>query len=170
MKVPNIKFNLKFYDAKGGEVVVRTMDDLRANFNMSDLYDYFKDGILSRWLRSIGDDSSAQKIDECAHSDCVFEQVEFLSMTLGLGLEDDVMRTFSSLVEGQMRLRQKNKDEIQLDGCSQKSYLEILRSFFDHSEDFVFVRKSLIEMMSLYPGKFKEDCNGFLDKKERLRA
>ena len=61
MKVTTVRFNLKFFNANGEEVV-RTLDDLRDKFNLSDLDEYFKAGDLSRWLRGLGESAMADSL------------------------------------------------------------------------------------------------------------
>ena len=63
MRVTTIRFNLKFFNANGGEEVVRTLDELRSKFNLSGLCEYFRDGNLSRWLRSVGESKIADSVD-----------------------------------------------------------------------------------------------------------
>ena len=47
VKMSSVHFSQKFFKANGGEDMVLTHDDLGNKFNISDLYDYFRSGILS---------------------------------------------------------------------------------------------------------------------------
>lgn len=159
MKVPNIKFNLKFYDAKGGEIVVRTMDDLRAKANLSDLYDYYKDGMLSRWLLSIGEGAIAAVVDKLKLSDPDADGVKRLTSTLGIELPESDLMEFVKVLQLQARLQRKQRDGIEDEtvGFHDESYFGLLQLLVDSPDDFFIVRRTMKRIMELYPDKFKKD-------------
>ena len=88
MKVTSIRFNLKFFNADGGEEVVRTLDDLKAKFNLCDLWDYFKSGDLVKWLKSIDELTMAASVESLSESD-KHSAMQKLCETLGLSVTDD---------------------------------------------------------------------------------
>ena len=75
MKVPNIRFSLKFFNEKGEEVVIRTLEDLRLNFNATDFYAYLSDGTLSRWLRCLGHPELVSRIEQALRENAVRRQM-----------------------------------------------------------------------------------------------
>ena len=92
MKVTNIRFNLKFFNADGGEEVVRTLADLRSKFNLCDLWDYFNSGALVRWLRSIDELMLATSVESLAGSSDGYDSqptMQKLCEMLGLSVQDD---------------------------------------------------------------------------------
>ena len=88
MKVTSIRFNLKFFNADGGEEVVRTLDDLRDKFNLCDLWDYFKSGDLVKWLKSIDELTMAASVESLSESDKHSDMQKICEM-LGLSVTDD---------------------------------------------------------------------------------
>lgn len=159
MKVPNIKFNLKFYDAKGEEIVVRTMDDLRAKANLSDLYDYYKDGTLSRWLLSIGEGATAAAVDKLELPDPDADGVKRLTSTLGIELPESDLTAFVEVLQLQARLQGKKRDQPDVAQECQpvESYLNLLQQLIDNPNDFIAVRGIVEKIMEKYPDKFREE-------------
>ena len=88
MKVTSIRFNLKFFNADGSEEVVRTLPDLRAKFNLCDLWDYFKSGDLVKWLKSIDELALATSVESLGEPDKRSAMQKLCEM-LGLSVTDD---------------------------------------------------------------------------------
>lgn len=170
MKVPNIKFNLKFYDAKGGEIVVRTMYDLRAKANLSDLYDYYKDGTLSKWLLSIGEGATAAAVDKLELSDSDADGVKQLTSALGIEVPESDLTEFVKVLQLQSRLQRKQRD--QPDAAQEcqpvDSYLNLLQQLIDNPNDFIVVRGIVEKIMEKYPDKFREDLPRIGEKLVKL--
>ncbi len=89
MRVTTIRFNLKFFNANGREEIVQTLDDLRSKYNPSELYEYFKTGELSRWLRSINESKIADKIDLLSTIPGRRQSVHKLCSTLELAIRNE---------------------------------------------------------------------------------
>ena len=115
MRVTTIRFNLKFFNANGEEDVVRTLDDLRSKFNLSDLCEYLKAGDLTRWLRGLNETRIAAEI-ESLRSKLMTAQNELLQ-------EKD--KIISSL---EQKLSAKTEESDKKD-ASIKEYKELIRSF-----------------------------------------
>ena len=108
MKVPNIRFNLKFYSADGNEVAIRTLADLAENLNLSDLWDYFASDDLERWLRSVGEQEKAEEVRALGGSRrSVLEDLRELCRVLGLEVSEESLERFASM---QDRRRDKERD------------------------------------------------------------
>lgn len=88
MKVPNIRFNLKFFDDHGGEVVVRTIEDLKQNLNVSDLYAYMMDGTLARWLRGLRENGLVERIEKTMAQTDEREKVSALLSVFDLTVDE----------------------------------------------------------------------------------
>ena len=63
MRVSNVPFNLSFINGNGDEVIVHSLADLSANFNLSDLWEHFESGNLARWLNTIGEPQMGEKVN-----------------------------------------------------------------------------------------------------------
>ena len=141
MKVTSIRFNLKFFNADGGEEVVRSLDDLGSKFNLSDLYDYFKAGDLARWLTSINRQELAEAVVTVSGKTSSHDQVCGLRDVLNLPIDNTEVDQFVSLLERQNQLREK-KSSTTLSSKVSKSYIELLNDVFATS-DFKTAKKLL---------------------------
>ena len=59
-----VKFNLRF-----GDTPIRTIEDLRENFSIDDVFEYYSSGLLLRFLQLRGYDEYAAKVAELPSSD-----------------------------------------------------------------------------------------------------
>ena len=144
MKVSTVHFNLKFFNADGGEEVVRSLDDLATKFNLSDLYDYFKAGDLSRWLMSINMSELSDAVEKAKSNVDLRKQIYGLCDVLALPVDKTGIEQFISLLERQDKLREKkNISDAKSDkSYSDKSYIELVNDVFD-AKDFKVIKDRL---------------------------
>ena len=149
MKVTSIRFNLKFFNAGGGEVVVRTLDDLRSKFNLSDLYDYFKAGDLARWLSSINRSELSDAVEKANGNGNLRNQIYGLCDVLALPVDKIELEKFVSFLERQDQLREKKNVSDSKSGKNyfDKSYVELVNDVFA-AKDF----KSIKERLAVFAG------------------
>lgn len=160
MKVPVVRFNLKFYDSQGNEEVIRSLGGLREKFNLSDLYDYYKNGVLETWLRSIGENDLANGILSIADNLPMGESVRLLVKTLGLEIEESTLLSFVKVQDCQevMRMRKLTSPKEDNQRCSNKqSYMSMLCDLVDHEGDYIYVRNTIAKILDLYDEKFRQD-------------
>jgi len=141
VKVTSIRFNLKFFNADGGEEVVRTLDDLRSKFNLSDLYDYFKAGDLSRWLSSINRQELAKAVVTVSGKTSSHDQVCGLRDVLNLPIDNTEVDQFVSLLERQNKLLETKSVPASSIKVG-KSYMELVDDVFV-ATDFLTIKKRL---------------------------
>lgn len=163
MKVPNIRFNLKFYTADGNEIAIRTLADLAENLNLSDLWDYFASGDLERWLRSIGEQKKAEEVYALGESRrTVLEGLRELCRVLGLGVSEESLERFASMQE---RRRDKERDA---EGAIESEreeveYLSCLQRVLDNRCDLRAMRKVVAELLDKHLESFRRDAKNFRD-------
>lgn len=182
MKVPNIKFNLKFYTVEGREIVIRTFDDLVANLNLSELWDYYKSGILARWLRSIGKVDIANDIVKMPSYGSLSQQVEAFLGVLGIDVGSGAQREFVDLLAFQKKMSANgNKDnknsgsikrEVELFGHRRdggtgsfevEPYSQLVEKLLDNPDDFMTVRGVVGKLIDQYWQRFERDILTFID-------
>ena len=167
MKVTSIRFNLKFFNADGGEEVVRTLADLRAKFNMSDLYEYFKSGDLVQWLRSINEPQVADKVYSLNGAPNRREMLSALCVALDLPIDKIETIRFCDVLERQdkMQAAHKNdqkarpeasKDAMSCNGYEKPSYIECVSAVLV-SSDMQTAREAVSQVMRWYPDRFITD-------------
>jgi len=111
MKIPNIRFNLKFYDERGEAITIRTVEDLKNNFNVSDAYAYMMDGTLSRWLRSLREVECAECVERARSESAVRVQVEALLTAFDLEADNADMEAFLSSLTHETSAMQEQRDD-----------------------------------------------------------
>ena len=163
MKVPNIRFNLKFYAADGNEIAIRTLANLAENLNLSDLWDYFASDDLERWLRSIGEQEKAQEVHALGGSRrTVLEGLRELCRVLGLEVSEEDLGRFASM---QDRRRDKMRDAEVAVGSEQEAaeYLSCLQRVLDNRCDLRVLRKVVTELLDKHLESFERDAKNFRD-------
>ena len=106
MRVTTIRFNLKFFNANGEEDVVRTLDDLRSKFNLSDLCEYLKAGDLTRWLRGLNETRIAAEIESLRKITDRRVSLNKLNSVLGLGLDKAAIAEYCDMLTRQKKMGQ----------------------------------------------------------------
>ena len=109
MKVTSIRFNLKFFNADGGEEVVRSLDDLSAKFNLCDLWEYFRSGDLARWLKSINELQLAATVESLTGTADKQTALNKLCDALGLAVTYDEILELCEILDRQELARESHK-------------------------------------------------------------
>ena len=167
MKVTNIRFNLKFFNADGGEEVVRTFADLRAKFNLSDLCEYFKSGDLAQWLRSINEPQVADKVDSLKGAPNRGEMLITLCEVLGLPIDKTETIRFCDVLDRQDKIQVAHKNDqntrpkaseeaVSCNGDDKPSYIECVSPVLV-SSDMQTARDAVRRVMRWYSDRFIED-------------
>ena len=165
MKVTSIRFNLKFFNADGSEEVVRTLDDLRAKFNLSDLYEYFKSGDLLLWLKGINEPKIAESVESLRGMPDRREMLSALCLTLGMSLDRQIINRFCDILDRQDVMRNnRQNEEIHLKDYKpamssddvNPSYIECLNGVLA-SSDMQTAHNAVSSIMNLYSDKFIRD-------------
>lgn len=112
MRVTTIRFNLKFFNANGEEDVVRTLDDLRLKFNLSDLCEYFNAGDLSRWLRGLNETRIAAEIESLRKITDRRVSLNKLNDLLGLGLDKAEIIEYCDMLARQNKMKNAHQEQV----------------------------------------------------------
>lgn len=157
MKIPNIRFNLKFYAPDGSDIVIRTLADLEANLNLSDLWDYFTAGDLARWLRSIDESVKADSLVKLNQkSDGVGIALGEVCRVLQLAVPDQEIAAFVEMEE-RRRSRVEQSTPSDEDPVSAESYIELVRGLIKNKFDILQTHKIMVKMLNHYPDSFVRD-------------
>lgn len=109
MKVTSIRFNLKFFNADGGEETVRSLDDLAVKFNLCDLWEYFRTGDLARWLKSINKLNLAEQVEMLTNIANKQESMNKLCETLKLTAARDEILELCEILDRQELAKESHK-------------------------------------------------------------
>jgi hypothetical protein len=159
-----IKFNL-ILDNKP----VRSLDDLRDNFNIEDLLGAYRNGSLKRWLESremaqeiaelekiSGDDiNAALELCRIFHGECTTEQLEAAVYPFEFRQKEaEQLRQYENLKE--------QKNEVIRD--YHEGYDKLLKELEEKGDDYAFVKPGVAELFRRYVGLYRLDANAFYDR------
>lgn len=153
-----IKFNL-ICDGKP----VRTIDDLRENFSIEDVLDYFNNGLLVKWLSVRGYNDEQERVKTITSKDPIPQAKALVS---ALGIEKDE----KSINEGIYALKYAKEREARFKKYKEYKYesesiindyyfqyTRLLDKVLENSEDKQFIKKTLQEISDYYEWVFKLD-------------
>ena len=153
-----IKFNLRI-DGKA----IRSLEDLRENFVIDDLVEFYDQGLLQKWLSVRGYNEHARKIQSFKRTDdekliaeminifeIPMEKRKFEEELLSLKYKKDrqrILEETSQLMETRTALIDKYHDE----------YERLLLSLKEHKDDYPSIKVSLDMIQNFYRRLFKVD-------------
>lgn len=175
MKLKDIRFNLRFSrgkDKDGQEQfdIIRSLQDLKDNLNIDDLYLYFTSGQLARWLTCIGEPDKGEAIVKIDRESPIKDQLKRIFDTLCIELSpndlDSMIESYTYFKE----LEQKKWDTVALlradERINEQDYIQYgrcLRDIISVSEDFNAVKARVRAMLRIHPHQFKLDWMRFYD-------
>lgn len=171
MKVPNVRFNLKFYDSTGAAQDIRSLVDLREKCNLSDLYDYFEAGVLERWLSAQGERGISESVTRIHSEPDLAKRLKKLVSVLSLGNQD---RNIDDIVF--VHQHQSHKPRTVPEGTvveQPPSYLDLIAELFGAKCDMgrvdswkMCLLKPLRKILKYYAERFFNDirCGLFASK------
>ena len=146
---------MKFFNANGEEEVVRTLDDLKDKFNLSDLDEYFKAGDLSRWLRGLNESNLADQVDSLKNVSDRTQALERLCNVLGISLPNEVIADYCNMLERQKKMKGSRRE--QMGQKKESPSCQKLREVREHPtrdmRDMETVRAYLAELMERHDEK-----------------
>ncbi len=175
MKLKDIRFNLRFSKGKNKEGeeqfdIIRSLQDLKDNLNIDDLYHYYVSGQLARWLTCIGEPSRGESIAKIDKNSSIKEQLNSIFDALGIEISKDDL---ASMVESYTYFKQleNRKSEMaailkDVKGIIEQDYIQYnqcLEDIISVEEDFAAVKARVREMLKNYPQQFKLDWMRFYD-------
>lgn len=156
MKVPNIKFNLRFFAPDGSEVAIRSLADLARNLNLSDLWDYFKAGDLARWLKSIGEEAKADSIAKLdPNASNIRSSLDNVCRILDLNVQEQEIISFSD-----MEMRHLNRSSSKSENDSEpgeETYFALIRRLIEYKLDIYSAYEVMVKILKYYPDSFARD-------------
>ncbi|MBQ6474091.1 MAG: hypothetical protein IJJ33_19025 [Victivallales bacterium] len=175
MKLKDIRFNLRFSKGKdkNGEEqfdIIRSLQELKDNLNIDELYLYFVSGQLARWLTCIGEPARGEAIGGIDRKSPVKEQLEGIFKALGIELSKSDL---ASMVESYTYFRQLEDRKREMatilnnvqDAIEQDymQYSQCLKDIIEAKDDFALVKSRVRAMLKNYPSQFKLDWMRFYD-------
>ena len=164
-----IRFNMQFnYD--GQIVPIRSMEDLKTKMNINDLYEYFSEGILARWLDVHGEKEKAQQIQNLEKDKDKRKTLEKIFKILGFDdKKERISEAISSYLFDEIVQRKKMETEARLNRINEAILLEIdayrnlKKMIIQDKEDFSKVKTATWTLLEKYADLFSLDYMDFYD-------
>lgn len=165
-----IKFNL-IVDGKS----IRTLTDLRDNFNVDDVYELYRNGVLKKWLdvRGYAEEAAAVELlseikDESAF-DVIPKLVKVFIEIDENNLNKYAQSSYATVLKlfNENRLKEAQENGFQKNSMIQKyhtSYQNIKKGLKANSKNFNYVKSYLQEIEKEYLGLFKLDYRHFYEE------
>lgn len=117
MMAPKIKFALKF-----GEASVRTVEELKSNFNVKDLLAYHESGRLRAWLEVRGFEEERKRLDALIKTETMVGKVTALVKVFGISESSATVQNGIREVEAEKRRQEEEQKKVK------KAAVEVLRA------------------------------------------
>lgn len=147
----SIKFNLIC-----DNIPIRTIDDLRNNFSIEDVLDYYRNGLLKRWLDVRGYAAELKKVEEIKNDDSI-EILEKLIEIFNVETDKEIIKKDLYVLrfkeEKKILLKEyyeqkTNKNSIINDFCS--GYDELVESLIGSADDISKIKAIITELTDEY--------------------
>ena len=175
MKLKDIRFNLRFSkgkDKNGDEQfdIIRSLQDLKDNLNIDELYLYFISGQLARWLACIGEPARGEAIEKIDKKASVKSQLNGIFEALGIELSKNDLASMVELYTYCKQLEDRKREMVAMlrdvQGVIEQDYMQYnqcLKDIIAANGDFATVKSRVRAMLKNYPQQFMLDWMRFYD-------
>lgn len=157
-----IKFNL---NCDG--VPIRTIEDLEDNFNVNDVYDFYKEGLLLKWLEIRGYKEHYDKVLELTSTskkEDVVENVKKLAEIFSIDADE-------AIIETALYRQRQEKAEIRAEHYNNANvspndvisdhfgeYEELINKIYDHKTDKLIIKDAIEDLATNYREILNYSC------------
>lgn len=163
-----IKFNL-IVDGKS----IRTIDQLKENFNVDDVLEHYESGVLQRWLQVREYEEYLIKVMEINNQDKIKTAYE-LVLIFDVAKTDEEIKgslyylEFKKNAEEQIKNLEKNRFNcIEVVADHYTNYKNVLKMIIERKDDFSYIKQSINEIESSYLELFEFSYMDFYEKMTR---
>lgn len=140
---------------------VRTIEDLQEHFSVEDVYGYYENGLLRKWLKVRGYEEQLKKVEEINCQDAIEVLKELVKIFEILECEEEDLKMY------EFKLRyEKKKEMVHTENETRKNaikmytdeYEELKRKILDAPKDIEIIKLSLETIIEDYTWMFEHDC------------
>jgi len=160
-----IKFNL-IVDAKP----IRTIEQLRENFNIDDILEHYESGVLQRWLQVRDYKECLKKVIEINNQDKIRIAYELVRIFDATKTDEEIKNSlyyleFRKNKEEQLKHLEKNKFNcIEVVADHYANYKNVLNMIIEKKDDFAYIKQSVKEIETNYLELFEFSHMAFYEK------
>ena len=151
-----IKFNLIC-----DETPIRTIEDLQEHFSIEDVYMYYENGLLQRWLDVRGYQKELQLVKDIKSDDSLFVIKELIKI-FKVSTDDESIESSVYILKFQNERKelysiyQKNKTKVEsIIEDYQVGYDQHIRAILENSDDVQCIKANLEEIVTNYKWAFE---------------
>lgn len=150
-----IKFNLLC-----DNYPVRTIEDLQEHFNVEDVYEYYKNGLLHKWLKVRGYEEQLKKVEEINCQDAIEVLKELVKIFEILECEEEDLKMYEFKLryeEKKVAVHTENETRKNAIKTYTDEYEELKQKILTASNDIEIIKLSLETIIEDYTWMFEHD-------------
>ena len=146
-----IKFNLICDNTP-----VRTIEDLQNNFSIEDVLDYYRNGLLCRWLKVRGYEKELKKVEEIRSEDSmgiIKELIRIFEIPCDPAEVEKSIYILKYKVESESENEQYKQEGYKVEGIIedyQQGYRSLLNTIFENQNDAAQIKAAIQEIVEKY--------------------
>ena len=146
-----IKFNLICDNTP-----VRTIEDLQNNFSIEDVLDYYRNGLLCRWLKVRGYEEELKKVEEIRSEDSmgiIKELIRIFEIPCDPAEVEKSIYILKYKVESESENEQYKQESYKVEGIIedyQQGYRSLLNTIFENQNDAAQIKAAIQEIVEKY--------------------
>jgi hypothetical protein len=161
---------IKFY-LKIGEKQIKSLEELKENFVIDDIYEYHKNQVLQKWLRSLGHKDVAAQLDKVSVGEDPTEELKQIMEIFAIehisqrDIEDSIAAYSFEIDRNQLRQLEEEKQRDHENHIAKyfSSYENLCQRIIDNYEDFESIKNHVNVILADYMHIFKLNYRQFYD-------
>lgn len=158
-----IKFNLLL-----GNKYCKNLEDVKNNFNIHDILDYFDEGILEKWLTAQNLNDVNEKVSAIDKKADIYKKVNSLMEIFYEDEDENTIKEMSKEATYIIEFENKRKDDLEVFSKNDfkekevvnnyfKNYEDIINFIIEKKEDYEFIKSSIKNISDNFMNVFKYD-------------
>ena len=153
-----IKFNLSCDNTP-----VRTIEDLQNNFSIEDVLDYYRNGLLCRWLKVRGYEKELKKVEEIRSEDSmgiIKELIRIFEIPCDPAEVEKSIYILKYKVESESENEQYKQESYKVEGIIEdyrQGYRSLLNTIFENQNDAAQIKAAIQEIVEKYTSRTEDE-------------
>lgn len=165
-----IKFNLLL-----GNKYCKNLEDVKNNFNIHDILDYFDKGILEKWLTAQNLNDVNEKVSAIDKKADIYKKVNSLMEIFYEDEDENTIKEMSKEATYMIEFENKRKDDLEVFSKNNfkekevidnyfKNYEDIVNLIIEKKEDYEFIKSSVKNISDNFMNAFKYNYFNLFEK------
>lgn len=140
---------------------VRTIEDLQEHFSVEDVYEYYKNGLLRKWLKVRGYEEQLRQVEDINCQDAIEVLKELVKIFEILECEEEDLKMYEFKLryeEKKTRVHAEKETRKKVIKMYTDEYEELKQKILDAPKDIEIIKLSLETIIEDYTWMFEHDC------------